>query len=92
MKTIHPDPPCENPTPHPDTRFKPLTSNCDANPTLFLDTQAPLHALNDAAIYRIQAVTQVLETCRCAVRSSASRSSSVTLRCSVRSRCVMVAI
>jgi len=29
--------------------------------TLFLDTQAPLHALNDAAIYRIQTVTQVLE-------------------------------
>jgi hypothetical protein len=61
MKTIHPDPPCENPTPHLDTCFKPLTSNCDAAPTLFLDTQAPLHALNDAAIYRIQAVTQVLE-------------------------------
>lgn len=61
MKAIHPDPPCENPTPHPDTRFVALTSNCDTTPTLFLDTQAPLHALNDAAIYRIQTVTQVLE-------------------------------
>ena len=61
MKSIHPDPPCENPTALPDTRFMPLTSNCDATPTLFLDTQAPLHALNDAATYRTQAVTQVLE-------------------------------
>jgi len=30
-------------------------------PTLFFDTQAPLYALNDAAAYRIEAVTQVLE-------------------------------
>ena len=91
MKSIHPDPPCENPTALPDTRFMPLTSNCDATPTLFLDTQAPLHALNDAATYRTQAVTQVLETCRCVVRSSATRSYSVTLRCSVRFRYVMAA-
>ncbi|MDQ0125846.1 hypothetical protein J2W17_004816 [Pseudomonas lini] len=30
-------------------------------PTLFVDTQAPLDVLVDAANYRIQAVTQVLE-------------------------------
>jgi len=30
-------------------------------PTLFFDTQAPLYVLNDAAVYRIEAVTQVLE-------------------------------
>jgi len=38
-----------------------LTSNCNDMPTLFVDTQAPLDVLYDAASYRIQAVTQVLE-------------------------------
>lgn len=49
------------PTPHPENRFKPLTSNCDDMPTLFVDTQAPLDALIGAAKYRIEALTQVLE-------------------------------
>ena len=61
MKTLHPDPPYEKPIPHPENRFKPLTSNCDAMPTLFFDARAPLKALNDAAVYRIEVVTQVLE-------------------------------
>ncbi|KII31839.1 short-chain dehydrogenase [Pseudomonas fluorescens] len=38
-----------------------LTSNCNDMPTLFVDTQAPLGVLYDAASYRIQAVTQVLK-------------------------------
>jgi hypothetical protein len=61
MKTLHPDPPYEKPAPHPENRFKPLTSNCDDMPTLFFDTQAPLNVLTNAAAYRIDAVTQVLE-------------------------------
>ncbi len=61
MKNLHPDPPYAKPSPYPENRFKPLTSNCDAMPTMFFDTQAPLYALNDAAFYRIEAVTQVLE-------------------------------
>ncbi|KAI2669330.1 hypothetical protein [Pseudomonas sp. TNT3] len=61
MKALHPDPPYIKPTPHPENRFKPLTSNCDDMPTLFVDTQAPLDVLVDAANYRIHAVTQVLE-------------------------------
>ena len=61
MKNLHPDPPYEKPTPYPENRFKPLTSNCDDMPTLFFDTQAPLYVLNDAALFRIKAVTQVLE-------------------------------
>jgi len=61
MKTIHPDPPYERPTPHPDNRFMALTSNCSEMPTLFVDTHAPLDVLMDAANYRIRTVTQVLE-------------------------------
>ena len=61
MKTIHPDPPYEKPTPHPDNRFMALTSNCTDMPTLFVDTQAPLDILIDTANYRIRTVTQVLE-------------------------------
>jgi hypothetical protein len=61
MKSIHPDPPYEKPTPHPENRFMALTSNCTDIPTLFVDTQAPLDVLADAASYRIRAVTQVLE-------------------------------
>jgi hypothetical protein len=61
MKTIHPDPPYEKPTPHPDNRFMALTGNCTDMPTLFVDTHAPLDILMDAANYRIRAVTQVLE-------------------------------
>ncbi|MBK5518840.1 MULTISPECIES: hypothetical protein [unclassified Pseudomonas] len=55
------DHPYTKPTPYPENRFKPLTSNCDDMPTLFVDTQAPLDVLIDAAKYRIDAVTQVLE-------------------------------
>ncbi|WP_433736214.1 hypothetical protein [Pseudomonas putida] len=61
MKSIHPDPPYEKPTPHPDNRFMALTGNCTDMPTLFVDTLAPLDVLMDAANYRIRAVTQVLE-------------------------------
>jgi hypothetical protein len=61
MKTIHPDPPYEKPIPHPDSRFMALTSNCTDMPTLFVDTRAPLDILTDGAIYRVRAVTQVLE-------------------------------
>ncbi|PTR26983.1 hypothetical protein [Pseudomonas sp. GV085] len=61
MKSIHPDPPYEKPTPHPDNRFMALTSNCTDMPTLFVDTHVPLDILTDAANYRIRAVTQVLE-------------------------------
>jgi len=38
MKNLHPDPPYAKPSPYPENRFKPLTSNCDAMPTLFFDT------------------------------------------------------
>ena len=61
MKSIHPDPPYEKPTPHPDNRFMALTGNCTDMPTLFVDTHAPLDILMDTANYRIRAVTQVLE-------------------------------
>jgi hypothetical protein len=61
MKTLHPDPPYVKPIPHPENRFMALTSNCDDMPTLFVDTHAPLDVLYDAASYRIQAVTQVME-------------------------------
>ena len=56
-----PDSPSIQPTPHPENRFKALTNNCSDVPTLFVDTQAPLDVLVDAANHRIQAVTQVLE-------------------------------
>ena len=61
MKKLTPDPPYKKPAPYPENRFKPLTSNCDDMPTLFVDTQAPLNVLISAAKYRIEAVTQVLE-------------------------------
>jgi hypothetical protein len=61
MTTLTPDPPYENPIPHPDNRFMALTGNCNDMPTLFVDTHAPLDVLYDAANYRIRAVTQVLE-------------------------------
>ena len=89
MPSLHPDPPYVKPAPHPDNRFKALTSNCSDMPTLFLDTQAPIDVLTDAANYRIQAVTQVLEICPCVGRSSAIRSFSVTFHCSARFRCAM---
>jgi hypothetical protein len=60
MKTLTPDPPYLKPSPYPENRFKALTSNCSDMPTLFLDTQAPIDVLTDAANYRILAVTQVL--------------------------------
>ena len=55
------DSPYIKPTLHPENRFKALTNNCSDMPTLFIDTQAPLDVLVDAANHRIQAVTQVLE-------------------------------
>jgi len=61
MTTMTPDSPYIKPTPHPESRFKALTNNCSDMPTLFVDTQAPLDVLVDAANHRIQAVTQVLE-------------------------------
>ncbi|MCK1793698.1 hypothetical protein [Pseudomonas violetae] len=61
MPTLTPDPPYSKPTPYPESRFKALTSNCNDMPTLFVDAQAPLDVLVDAANYRINAVTQVLE-------------------------------
>ena len=61
MTKLHPDPPYVKPVPHPENRFMALTSNCNDMPTLFVDTQAPLDVLYDAASYRIQAVTQVLK-------------------------------
>ena len=38
-----------------------LTSNDSATPALFIDTTVPLEILLDAASYRLQAVTQVME-------------------------------
>ena len=61
MTTLHPDSPYIKPIPHPENRFMALTNNCSDMPTLFVDTQAPLDVLVDAANHRIQAVTQVLE-------------------------------
>lgn len=42
-------------------RYMPVTGPDCTIPTLLIDTQAPLDALHDAAIFRIRAVTQVLE-------------------------------
>ncbi|ELQ09210.1 hypothetical protein A986_23295 [Pseudomonas fluorescens BRIP34879] len=39
----------------------PLTGHDCTVPALIIDTQAPLDALHDAAVYRIRAVTQLLE-------------------------------
>ena len=61
MKSIHRDPCYEKPIPYPKSRFMALTSNCDDMPNLFVDTQAPLDVLYDAANYRIRAVNQVME-------------------------------
>ena len=42
-------------------RYMPITGPDCTIPTLLIDTEAPLDALHDAAVYRIRAVTQVLE-------------------------------
>lgn len=42
-------------------RYMPVTGPDCTIPTLLIDTQAPLDALHDAALFRIRAVTQVLE-------------------------------
>ncbi len=42
-------------------RYMPLTGHDCTVPALIIDTQAPLDALHDAAVYRIRAVTQLLE-------------------------------
>ncbi|MBD8094836.1 hypothetical protein IFT48_33075 [Pseudomonas fluorescens] len=39
----------------------PITGPDCTIPTLLIDTQAPLDALHDAAVFRIRAVTQLLE-------------------------------
>ncbi|WP_338481030.1 hypothetical protein VRB67_00760 [Pseudomonas trivialis] len=39
----------------------PLTGHDCTIPALIIDTQAPLDVLHDAAVYRIRAVTQLLE-------------------------------
>jgi hypothetical protein len=92
MTAITPDPPCEKPTPHPENRFMALTSNCGDMPTLFVDTDAPLDVLYDAANYRIRAVTQVLENL--SMRGSIECESfiSATLLRSVPFHCVMAAM
>ena len=61
MPKVHAIPPYVKPTPHPESRFMALTSNCDDMPTLFVDAHAPLDVLYDAANYRLRAVTQALE-------------------------------
>ncbi|MGH8387008.1 MAG: hypothetical protein ACRESJ_16185 [Pseudomonas sp.] len=60
MKTLHPDPPYEKPSPR-DNRYMAMTGNCTDMPTYFIDTHVPLDILMDAANYRIRVVTQVLE-------------------------------
>lgn len=42
-------------------RYMPLTGHDCTIPALIIDTQAPLDVLHDAAVYRIRAVTQLLE-------------------------------
>lgn len=42
-------------------RYMPLTGHDCTVPALLIDTQAPLDVLHDAAVHRIQAVTQLLE-------------------------------
>jgi hypothetical protein len=42
-------------------RYMPLTGHDCTVPALIIDTQAPLDVLHDAAVYRIRAVTQLLE-------------------------------
>ncbi|TFF05035.1 hypothetical protein EXW72_20260 [Pseudomonas sp. BCA14] len=39
----------------------PLTGHDSTVPALLIDTNAPLDVLHDAAVYRIRAVTQLLE-------------------------------
>ncbi|MGY2166867.1 hypothetical protein, partial [Pseudomonas tolaasii] len=39
----------------------PLTGHDCTVPALLIDTQAPLDVLHDAAVFRIRAVTQLLE-------------------------------
>jgi hypothetical protein len=50
-----------------------LTNNADDLPTFYVNTTQPLHSLLSSARYRIGAVTQVLETSRCAVKSLPTR-------------------
>ncbi len=42
-------------------RYMPLTGHDCTIPALLIDTQAPLDVLHDAAVHRIQVVTQLLE-------------------------------
>ena len=42
-------------------QYMALTCNDSASPALFVDTTVPLEILLDAASYRLQAVTQVME-------------------------------
>jgi hypothetical protein len=42
-------------------QYMPLTGHDCTVPALLIDTHAPLDVLHDAAVYRIRAVTQLLE-------------------------------
>jgi hypothetical protein len=42
-------------------QYMPLTGHDCTVPALLIDTQAPLDVLHDAAVFRIRAVTQLLE-------------------------------
>ncbi|AZD93769.1 MULTISPECIES: hypothetical protein [Pseudomonas] len=42
-------------------RYMPITGHDCNIPSLLIDTQAPIDVLHDAAVYRIRAVTQLLE-------------------------------
>lgn len=67
-------------------QYMALTSNDSATPALFVDTTAPLEVLLDAASYRLQAVTQVLENLalRSEISSDAVVLSDFALLCSIR--------
>ncbi|AZF65498.1 short-chain dehydrogenase [Pseudomonas sp. LBUM920] len=66
-------------------QYMALTSNDSATPALFVDTTAPLEVLLDAASYRLQAVTQVLENLalRSEISSDAVVLSDFALLCSI---------
>jgi hypothetical protein len=66
-------------------QYMALTSNDSATPALFIDTTVPLEILLDAASYRLQAVTQVMENLalRSEISSDAVVLSDFALLCSI---------
>ena len=66
-------------------QYMALTSNDSATPALFVDTTVPLEILLDAASYRLQAVTQVMENLalRSEISSDAVVLSDFALLCSI---------